>query len=311
MADARKYLQMSALVSVVIPTYNHARFLGRALQSVLDQTYPHWEALVVDNHSQDNTDEVIRGFGDPRIHMLKIHNHGLIAASRNLGMREARGEWLAFLDSDDCWYPGKLAAIMAAVESDHACDVLCNDELMVDIKTGARKMLRHGPYQEDFYQVLLVEGNRLSPSATVVRRDFLVRHGLAFDELQQYVTVEDYGLWLNLARAGAKFRFVPEVQGEYVIHETNSSSRLQRHWDNCESLLRDHVFRIQRFHPQPEKLWKRVSLRLRVIQVRQLFADGQLRAALGLALETLLSAPGGTVACLLLGFRKALRKMGR
>src|SRR5450759_2358523 len=96
------------LVSVVIPTYNHARFLGRALQSVLDQTYTNWEAIVVDNHSQDHTGEVVEAFADPRITLLKVHNGGVIATSRNMGIRRARGEWIAFLDSDDWWAANKL-----------------------------------------------------------------------------------------------------------------------------------------------------------------------------------------------------------
>ncbi len=299
---------MSPLVSVVIPTYNHAHFLGRALQSVLDQTYPHWEALVIDNHSQDNTGEVVKSFSDSRIRLLKIHNHGVIAASRNLGMREARGEWIAFLDSDDCWYPKKLETIMATVESNDAYDVLSNDELRVDIKTGAKKVLRYGPYQKDFYKALLVEGNRLSPSATVVRRDFLVRHGLTFDESQDYVTVEDYGLWLNLARTNARFKFIHDVQGEYVIHGTNSSAQLSRHWKNGETLLHDHVFNIQQFHPSPDRLWKLVSPRLRLVQARQFVVQRQLGMALKLALETLINFPNGTAMYLFSKLKRHFRK---
>lgn len=299
---------MNPLVSVVIPTYNHAHFLGRALQSVLDQTYPHWEALVIDNHSQDNTDEVVKSLSDPRIRFFKIHNHGVIAASRNLGMREAHGEWIAFLDSDDCWYPKKLEILMAAVEAGDAYDVLSNDELMVDIKTGAKKVSQCGPYQDDFYKVLLVEGNRLSPSAAMVRRDFLVRHSLAFDESQDYATVEDYDFWLNLARCGARFKFIHQVLGEYVIHETNSSIRLSRHWKNCETLLHDHVFNIQKFHSSPDRLWKLVFPRLLFVQVKLLVATGQLGAAFKLGLETLIHFPTGTAIYLFLKLKKSFNK---
>ena len=300
---------MDSLVSVVIPTYNHAHFLGRALQSVLDQTYPHWEALVIDNYSQDNTYDVIKSFGDPRIHLRKIHNYGVIAASRNLGIREAKGEWIAFLDSDDCWYSNKLKIIMAAVATDNSHDVLSTDELMVDIKTGAQRTLRHGPYQEDFYKILLVEGNRLSPSATVVRRAFLERHGLAFDESQDYVTVEDYGLWLNLARSGARFKFIHQVQGEYVIHGTNSSAQFSRHWKNGAALLHDHVFNIQQFDPNPDRLWKRVSPRLHLMQVRQFILNGQLGMALKLALKAFINSPNGTAVYLLSKIKKEFKRM--
>src|SRR3990172_8575884 len=106
---------MNPLVSVVIPTYNHARFLGRALQSVLDQTYTNWEAIVIDNHSQDNTDEIVDSFRDPRIILLTIYNNGVIAASRNMGIRAAKGEWIAFLDSDDWWTPNKIQVCLEQI----------------------------------------------------------------------------------------------------------------------------------------------------------------------------------------------------
>ena len=105
------------LVSVVIPTYNHARFLDSALQSVLDQTYTHWEAIIIDNHSTDNTDEVMASFTDSRFTYIKIHNNGVIAASRNAGIRAAKGEFIAFLDSDDIWLPRKLEIQLKYFES--------------------------------------------------------------------------------------------------------------------------------------------------------------------------------------------------
>jgi len=179
---------MLPLVSVVIPTYNHAGFLRRALQSVIDQTYSRWEAIVIDNHSEDETDEVVRSFADARIRMIKIRNHGVIAASRNRGIAEAAGEWVAFLDSDDCWYPRKLEVVIAAAG---ACDVLCNDEVMVDVNTGARRVLHYGPDDADLYQAMIVDGNRLSTSATVARREFLAERDLRFPESPEFVTVED------------------------------------------------------------------------------------------------------------------------
>ena len=99
---------MNPLVSIIIPTYNRANDLKRALQSVFDQTFTDWEILVVDNHSIDETDSLIKSFNDPKIKLLKIHNEGVIAKSRNLGFKHALGEYIAFLDSDDWWKPKKL-----------------------------------------------------------------------------------------------------------------------------------------------------------------------------------------------------------
>lgn len=295
---------MNELVTVVIPTYNHAHFLGRALQSVLGQTYCHWEALVIDNHSQDSTEEVVRGFGDPRIRLFKIHNHGVIAASRNLGIRKARGNWVAFLDSDDYWYANRLQIIMANVAADDAYDVLSTDELMVNVNTGSRRTLRHGPFEEDFYKILLLKGNRLSPSATLIRRAFLAQHDLTFDESETYITVEDYALWLNLARSGARFKFIRQVQGEYVIHGANSSVQLERHLLNGEALVHEHVYNVQQFDPMPDLLWKKVSPRLRMLRVKQLIVNHKWGDAVLLAWKTFISAPSGTAQCLFFNLKK-------
>ena len=95
-------------VSIVTPTFNCAPLLRRAIDSVLQQTHQDWELLVVDNHSTDGTEELVRGYRDTRIRYFKIQNNGVIAASRNLAISQAKGEWLAFLDADDWWMPQKL-----------------------------------------------------------------------------------------------------------------------------------------------------------------------------------------------------------
>ena len=103
-------------ISIVIPTYNRARDLERALKSLKAQTFINWEVLIIDNESVDNTDEVVSGFSDPRMKLFKIDNDGVIAASRNLGIREASGEYIAFLDSDDWWKPKKLEESVKCLE---------------------------------------------------------------------------------------------------------------------------------------------------------------------------------------------------
>src|SRR5437764_15240818 len=96
-------------VSVIVPTYNQAGFLREAIRSVMAQTEPDWEMIVVNNQSTDDTAEVVRSFQDPRIRLFDIQNGGVIAKSRNRGLAEARSLFVAFLDSDDTWYAEKLA----------------------------------------------------------------------------------------------------------------------------------------------------------------------------------------------------------
>lgn len=250
------------LVTVVIPTYNHAHFLVRALQSVFDQTYKNWEAIVIDNHSQDNTDEVVQSFIDPRVSMLKIRNNGVIAASRNLGIRVAKGEWIAFLDSDDSWYPRKLEIAINGINENPSIDVCSTDEILVDQATGRKSILKYGPYRSDFYRRLLVTGNCLSPSATLVRRGFIDVFNIRFREYQEFVTAEDYDFWMLLAQAGARFHFIHSVQGEYLIHAANSSGQAERHAQNIENVIRDHVYKLQSFQSDKDRLWRSIKARL-------------------------------------------------
>lgn len=99
---------VEGLVSVIMPSWNTGKFIAESIQSVIDQTYENWELIIVDDCSTDNTDEVVAKFTDKRIRYFKNEKNSGAALSRNRALREARGEWIAFLDSDDLWNPVKL-----------------------------------------------------------------------------------------------------------------------------------------------------------------------------------------------------------
>ena len=99
---------VDGLVSVIMPSWNTGKFIAESIQSVIDQTYKNWELLIVDDCSTDNTDQVVASFNDDRIRYLKNKKNSGAALTRNKAIREARGEWIAFLDSDDLWFPKKL-----------------------------------------------------------------------------------------------------------------------------------------------------------------------------------------------------------
>lgn len=99
---------VDGLVSIIMPSWNTERFIAETIQSVLDQTYTNWELIIVDDCSSDNTDEVVASFKDERIKYLHNKKNSGAALTRNKALREAKGEWIAFLDSDDLWMPEKL-----------------------------------------------------------------------------------------------------------------------------------------------------------------------------------------------------------
>ena len=257
------------LISIVIPTYNHAHYLGLALQSVIDQTYTNWEAIVIDNHSSDNTEGTVLSLDNPKIKLLKIHNNGVIGASRNLGINEARGDWIAFLDSDDFWYTSRLETLVKKIRQDDETDVFSTDEMLVNQMTGSKKIIRYGPYTPNFYQILLTEGNRISPSSTLVRYKFMNEHRISFRENINFVTVEDYDFWMFLAKAGAKFKFIASVQGEAIVHLNNASGQISKHKKNLVEVIKDHVFNIQDFEENKERLWKQINTRLLISEFKE------------------------------------------
>ncbi|NTW98447.1 MAG: glycosyltransferase [Geobacteraceae bacterium] len=284
---------ITPFVSVVIPTYNQAHFLGKALQSVRDQTYTKWEVIVVDNHSSDNTSEVIQNLADSRITYLKIHNNGVIAASRNMGIRAAKGDWIAFLDSDDHWYPDKLEIVCNGINEDPSIDVWSTDELLVDETTGESRLLKYGPYTAGFYERLLIKGNCLSPSATMVRSSFLFENNVLFREDKEFVTVEDYDLWMILAQKGAKFKFINTVLGEYLVHGENNSVRNQLHRQNLINVLKNHVYQMQTFQENKERLWKRINSRILLGSAKNLIWQRQLAAGVQIFMLAFINSPIG------------------
>lgn len=99
---------IDGLVSIIMPSWNTGRFIGETIESVLAQTYSNWELIIVDDSSTDNTDEIVAQYTDHRIKYIKNEVNSGAALTRNRAMREAQGEWIAFLDSDDLWLPDKL-----------------------------------------------------------------------------------------------------------------------------------------------------------------------------------------------------------
>jgi glycosyltransferase involved in cell wall biosynthesis len=212
------------LVSVVIPAYNHARYLGRALQSVLDQTYTNWETIVIDNHSTDNTDEVMASFTDQRITYLKIHNNGVIAASRNAGIRAAKGQWVAFLDSDDWWTKDKLKVCFGYI--DDKVDLVYHDLQIISDQSRRfrRKVIKSWQVKPPVLIDLLLKGNAIANSSVVVRKTLLVKIG-GINESREMIAAEDYNTWLRVAQLSNQFLYLPRRLGYYLQHNNNISQK--------------------------------------------------------------------------------------
>lgn len=112
----------SGLVSIIMPSYNTGKYIAETINSVLEQTYKNWELLIVDDDSKDNTDEVIKPYlSDKRVRLIKNSKNRGAAISRNRALKEAKGKWIAFLDSDDLWSPEKLENQISFMQEKHCC----------------------------------------------------------------------------------------------------------------------------------------------------------------------------------------------
>ena len=212
------------LVSIVIPNYNHARFLGRALQSVLNQTYTNWEAIVIDNYSTDNTDEVMASHTDQRIVYLKVQNNGVIAVSRNAGIRAAKGEWIAFLDSDDWWTADKLQVCFDCIYD--KVDFVYHDLQIVNDQTRyfQSKTIKSWQVKTPVLTDLMVRGSAIATSSVVVKKK-LLKQLKGMNESSDMVGAEDYNTWLRIAQITERFRYLPKRLGFYQLHKQGISSQ--------------------------------------------------------------------------------------
>jgi glycosyltransferase involved in cell wall biosynthesis len=206
----------SPLISVILPTYNRARMLEKAVRSIINQKYENWELIIVDNCSVDDTDAVIAKFNDGRIKLLKIQNNGSIGKSRNLGIRNALGEWIAFIDSDDWWFPNKLNDCVE--ECNDRVDLIYHDLLVsVNGKVKRWKKAKGWILTPPVINDLMVRGNAIPNSSVMVRRSVIERAGYINEDMTINPSV-DYNTWLKVANVTDKFKYVPKALGGYLVH---------------------------------------------------------------------------------------------
>jgi glycosyltransferase involved in cell wall biosynthesis len=207
------------LVSVIIPSFNHAQFLRECVDSVLDQDYPRIEVIVVDDGSMDGSLQLLQSYGD-RIKLLRQEG-GRQARARNLGLTVASGELIAFLDSDDRYLPGRITAAVDVFENDSAAGVVWADYCTIDAQGRSIAKQHWHPLGSDFRRTLIA-GNPICNATVTVRRQLLDEIG-GFDERAPRVC--DGAAWYQIAARGHRFVHIDLLVLEYRIHGHNDSAR--------------------------------------------------------------------------------------
>ncbi len=213
-------MQKQPLFSVVIPSYNHADFVGDALESVLNQTFEEFEVIIVDDGSTDDTRSVIAGYDDPRIHYVHQPNKGLPAA-RNTGIRHARAPWIALLDADDIWHSSKLEEV--AWHIDHYPDIEVFGSPLSKTAELPKELPDVPPVQRLSARDFLFQ-SPFAPSAVTVARQAFDKVGL-FDESLK--SIEDRDMWLRLSLKCSILQ-IQSHNWTYRQHDGQMSNNCQR-----------------------------------------------------------------------------------
>jgi glycosyltransferase involved in cell wall biosynthesis len=211
------------MVSVIIPSYNTARYIAETLDSVFAQTLKDYEVIVINDGSPDTDalEKIIQPYRD-RILYLKQENWGL-AAARNTGIRRSRGEYLAFLDSDDAWAPEYLAEQMKLFQRAPELDVVYSDNRRYTTSGEPRETFMEacpsrGPVT---FESLVLERCQIPVSFAIARRSMVLNAGL-FDE--SFRRSEDYDLWLRILWRGGKVAYQKRVLGRALVRGDSLSS---------------------------------------------------------------------------------------
>ncbi|HBB33982.1 MAG TPA: hypothetical protein DDZ80_13455 [Cyanobacteria bacterium UBA8803] len=219
--------------SIVIPAYNASAYIADCLDSVLAQTEPDFEVIVVDDGSTDDTAEIVSRFSDRRVHLVQRVNGGL-AAARNTGIAAAQGELVAFLDADDRWCPDKLATHRQALDENPQASVSYDWAAFIDTQGNRTGLCMAQTRIALTHKILLVKNYLGNGSTSVVRRSVLEKTG-GFDEtLRRQV---DRELWVRLTFNGHQFHLVPRVLTEYRIHSASFTADTERMLQELEVFL--------------------------------------------------------------------------
>jgi len=233
-------IESQPLVSVIIPCYKSRKFIDRSLGSVLEQTYHNFEVLIVDNSSNDGLEKYVRELNDDRIQFFAVENEGVIGLSRNIGIDNASGDYVAFLDSDDSWESKKLEKVMEVMVANPSIDIVVHAQIEYR-ENGTQRIVRFGKINSPAYDSLLFERNRLTPSATLIKKSVLEKCG-GFSEKKEFISAEDYDLWLKAARMGTTFYYLDELLGGYHRHGEAVTKGLFKHIESVIYVFQIHLY---------------------------------------------------------------------
>ncbi len=229
-------------ISVLLPVYNGERFLHEAIDSILQQTFPDFELLILNDGSTDSTEEIIRSYSDSRIRYLKNEQNLRLIATLNKGIEHAKGTYIARMDADDVAMPKRLEKQYSFMEMNPQVG-LCGTFLQ---NIGrAQNVVQFSTSDEEIRYRLLFSTYLRHPTV-MMRQSVIKQHHLRYNE--SYLHVEDYKLWRDFAEV-SQLAIIPEVLLQYRVHESNISTVYQQQQAEVVTRIRSEVLQALGISP--------------------------------------------------------------
>ncbi|HAP51949.1 MAG TPA: glycosyl transferase [Marinobacter adhaerens] len=272
------------VISVITPTYNRARFLPAAVASVLSQTFGDFELIIVDDGSEDNTPDVLKPFlADRRVRYVYQENQGQSHA-RNLALKQATGDFIAFLDSDDVWARDKLEKQLAVFRANSEVDIVHGDEATINEQGSVVSLQNMRRYSGRITRYLLAD-NSVSITTALVRRR-------CFDEMGGFDTsvgvADDYELWLRFS-ARYCYQYEPGIVASYRVMADQISSDKRRRYAANERIIQQFLARYGEVLSPGERRWGLARFYCR--KARYFASAGERGKAVGAIAGALHNAP--------------------
>ncbi len=207
------------LVSVILPTYNRGYIIERAIKSVLNQTYKNLELIIVDDGSTDNTEEIVKSIEDKRIIFLKHKKNKGASSARNTGIKNSKGEYISFIDSDDVWFPLKLEKqinIFRKISDEYG--VVFSSFFY--IRYDGQKLILPGHFSEKKLKNIMERFNIVNLSSSLIKKEYILESGL-FDE--RFPRLQDWEFFFRLTKV-CLFKFIKEPLLEVYVQRDGISS---------------------------------------------------------------------------------------
>jgi teichuronic acid biosynthesis glycosyltransferase TuaG len=214
------------LISIITPIFNGEKYILETIQSVLDQTYTNWEMIIVDNKSTDNSIEVIKTVCDDRIKIIHLeYNSGGPARPRNVGLDNAKGEYIAFLDADDVWDKSKLKNQIFFLKENNieftSSDCILIDDVNDEIQLGLLSRI-YSKFIKKKTLCDVIKNNFILTSSVLIKKT-LLKH---FNEDKKYIAVEDFDMWLYVLGSNENmYKYQNEKFIQYRILKGSLSNR--------------------------------------------------------------------------------------